>query len=169
MQTYPKTQGRLKNTMNILDSIASYPVEKLSKCSDQGCCIGLDGITKRIIFKGEFLVHHVLQQQRKACDCFIFTIDGMLVIALVELKSKTLNLDKVKEKLDNSATVVELILEKYNITKNYDIIPILLAKSFNKKPSNNPKARRFRIQTRKGSISIIPGPCGKQLASIINQ
>ena len=154
--------------MNILDNIGAYFPTKLDKCNDEGCCVGLNNVKKRIIYKGELLVCYALGEQRKICDCFIFTTDDVLVVSLVELKRRTWEFSELEEKFDNAVTIVEIILKKQNIKKKYQIIPILLSKSFNKKPSTNPAARKFAIKIHGKRRSIVYYKCGKQLVDIIH-
>ena len=92
----------------------------------------------------------------------------MLVVSLVELKSRTPKFNDLQEKFDNAVTATELILKKQNIKKNYKIILILLAKSFNKKPSNSPIAQGLKVKIQGRRRPVVHGKCGKQLLDIIS-
>ena len=121
--------------MTILNTISAY-CPNLGACSEHNCYVGLHGFRKRIIFKGEHAVCQALGKDKKACDCIIFTDKRSLVVSVVELKSKTIDYQAVKEKFDNTVKAVELILNHYNYTTNFRIIPILLTISLNKTSSH---------------------------------
>lgn len=140
-------------------------IEPLRKCCERGrnCCVGLRRANVPRIYNGEQLTRRVLGEQKKACDCFIFD-DGARVV-LVELKSRTLDYSDIKEKFDNGVEVVNTLLTAQ--AANYKIIPVLLAKAFNKKPSNNPRARNLSIKIHGKPKSIVYGKCGMQLTDIV--
>ena len=131
--------------------------------------MGLQKIGKRAVFKGETLVRHMLDEQKKACDCFVFVAHDTLVISVVELKSKSIHFANIKEKMDNAAEVVDLILQRHNVTKNYRFIPILLAKAYGTKPSNSPVARRLYVRFRGRNKSVFYGKCGEKLIDVIKK
>ena len=166
MSQYQNIREQLKSAMSILEAIGFHCSDKLDRCNDQGCCVGLEGIKDRIIIKGEQLTLQAFGKEKKSCDCFIFTINEMLVVSLVELKSQTPKFDDLQEKFDNSVTATELILRNH---KNYWVVPILLARSFSSKPSNNPTARRLTVKIRGRNKPIVYGKCGKQLIDIITR
>lgn len=152
--------------MSVPSGIRSLPLRRLQKCCDQACCVGLKNVKRRYVFRGEEMTQHVLGRQEKACDCFIFVIKGTLVVSLVELKSKTLDYSAIMAKFENGIEVVDLLLKHQ--TTDYRIVPILLAKSFGTKISNNPKARRLSVRIHGKKKSIVYGKCGMQLNDAID-
>ena len=152
--------------MNPLSSIKSCELNKLSRCCEKGCKIGLDGIRQRIIFKGEEAAYYLLDKEKSACDCLIFTMGDVLVIAVVELKGKSPKIE-LQKKFQNSIKTVEIILNKQRINSGYKIIPILLAKTYQSSPANNPAARKLTVTIKGQSKSISYGKCRKQLADVI--
>ena len=123
-------------------------IQSLRKCCERGhnCCVGLGRANIPLIYKGEELTRRILGEQKKACDCFIF--DDTHAV-LVELKSRTLDYSAIKEKFDNGVEVVNTLLNAQ--ATDYKIIPVLLVKAFNKKPSNNPRTRRLSIKIKSPS------------------
>lgn len=140
-------------------------IEPIRRCCERGrnCCVGLGRANVPQIYNGEQLTRRVLGEQKKACDCFIFN-DDMRVV-LVELKSRTLKYSDIKEKFDNGVEVVNALLSTR--AADYKIIPVLLVKAFNKKPSNNPRTRNLTIKIHGKPKSIVYGKCGMQLADIV--
>lgn len=86
-------------------------------------------------------------------------------VVLVELKSRARDYGSIKEKFDNSVEVVNLLLSAQNTYCK--IIPVLLAKAFNKTPSGSPIARGLYVKINGKRKSIIYGKCGMQLADIM--
>lgn len=80
---------------------------KLKKCCESGrnCCVGLQGAGKPLVYKGEILTPHVLGEQKKTCDCFMFIGDSHVL--LVELKSRTIKFEDIQEKFDNGVSVIK--------------------------------------------------------------
>ena len=153
--------------MTILNTISAY-CPNLGACSEHNCYVGLHGFRKRIIFKGEQAVCQALGKDKKACDCIIFTDKRSLVVSVVELKSKTIDYQAVKEKFDNTVKAVELILNHYNYTTNFRIIPILLTISLNK-TSSHPRARGIYVKIGSKNKSPVYDQCGAQLAGLIRK
>lgn len=140
-------------------------VELLKKCCQRGsnCCIKLSRIEVLGIYKGEQLTQSIMKEQKKACDCFIFYDDSY--VALVELKSRTIDYSSVQEKFDNGVEIVNLLLGAKAI--HYKIVPVLLAKTFNKKPSGSLLARKMSVRINGKCKSIRYDKCGTQLADIM--
>ena len=140
-------------------------IKPLKKCCEHGrnCCVKLERARAPQIYKGEQLALYVLGEQKKACDCFIF--DNERCVVLVELKSRTVDFSAIIEKFDNGVEVMNLLLDTQ--ATNYKIIPALLVKAFNTKPSNNPRTRRLSIKINGKNKTIVYGKCGMRLADIV--
>ena len=143
-----------------------HNIVRLSKCCERGrnCCAKISHMTKPIIYSGERLTQHALGEQKKACDRFIFDNDNNRIM-LVELKSRTLDYSDIREKFDNGVKALDMLLNKQST--NYEIIPILLVKAFNKKPSNNPRTRRLSIKINGKPKSVVYGKYNAQLTDIV--
>ena len=140
---------------------------KLKKCCESGrnCCVGLQGAGKPLIYKGEILTPHVLGEQKKTCDCFMFIGDSHVL--LVELKSRTIKFEDIQEKFDNGVSVIKQLSGSLAIGRK--IVPVLLAKAYGSKPSNNPRARRLTVKIDGKPNSIVYGKCGMHVSEIISK
>ena len=158
---------------NFFDSLETHFEEcEVEKCKEKRCEIKCDKNKFKyfILFKGEKIVEK-LNENIKICDCFIycnFDTNNSLIVALVELKSKSIRPSKIKEKFDNSAKKVKYMVNfcnGVNITK-IKFFPILLYKSVN--PIDIKAISRFKIRFEK-DYSIIYGKCGSNLLDIIEK
>lgn len=133
-----------------------------SRCSESGCTLRLDGLSNRVVLKGE-----ELYQDRKMCDCIIFIVDDSVIIGIVELKSKTVRTSEVADKLINSSEIALDILEKYADRHMKPIFRhILLHKGLN--DSERRKIERSRINVRGRKYDIITKRCGTSLYMLIS-
>jgi len=63
----------------------------------------------------EEIVGEKICNNRRICDCVIFTIeDEYVVIGIIELKSKTAHSSEIEEKLTNGLEIASDILEQHN-------------------------------------------------------
>lgn len=81
----------------------------------------------------------------KVCDCLIFASqDDRLLIAVVELKSKTVHAHEILDKLKTCAEIAREILHRHQVEKvDVRFCPVLLAKRRSK--SEFSKMTRTRI------------------------
>ncbi len=146
----------------ILKSIAKkYPDAVSSKCCENKCSLVVSKRGDIIILKGERVSKE--KPAKRVCDCLIFQNNS---VALVELKSGSIDVGKVKEKLENGGRIVTSIFESIGHSSNYRIFPILLAKRY----SNRFVYRKLRTQkVRLGNkeYSILCHKCGCSLDRLI--
>ena len=106
--------------LNLKEIKNDYYHAKLNCCSENGCKLKLDGMktTKYVILKGEMLFDN-----KKMCDCIIFKnnckIRTKTIIGIIELKSNTLNVDNIIEKMDNSSLIALNIKKHYSDDKKF--------------------------------------------------
>ena len=127
----------------------------------------MDRLPNRVILKGERLV-----QDRKICDCIIFAIyegaKGNLIVSIVELKSKTIDVDSVVKKLTNGSQVALNILAKCRKDlKNTKFYHIVLSKG--ESPSKLKTLKRRKIHLYGKQYGIIHRSCGVSLWKIIQK
>ena len=69
-----------------------------NQCSEQGCAVNLRQIPNRVVLKGEKLV----REEESICDCLFFLFEnGKYTVALVELKSKNVDVSLVVKQFTN--------------------------------------------------------------------
>lgn len=110
--------------MALIDCIKSQFSDKIiPRCSETNCKLKLDQLDDYALLKGEKYYN-----DRKICDCIIFTIKGeSIVIGLIELKSKKIDISAVEEKLENGVKAVSEILDVCDHRDfSYEFYPILL-------------------------------------------
>ena len=141
---------------------------RIDECKEKGCRINCDKNKFRhlVIFKGEKIVKK-LHKNIKICDCFIYcAIGNSLIVALVELKSKSIKPSKIEEKFRNSVEKIRCMIDLcdgINTTK-IKFFPILLYKSVN--PIDIKVISALTIRFEKDG-SIIYGKCNSNLFEII--
>jgi len=96
--------------MQILNCIKNnYNNAVVTRCSEKGCELRLDGLKNYVVLKGEVICH-----DRKICDYIIFKINSSIIIGIVELKSKTAHPGEIEEKLTNGSKMALNILTECN-------------------------------------------------------
>jgi len=135
----------------------------IKHCKEKGCNLNLENIRNHIILKGEKICRN-----RKICDCIIFIErNGKIIVVIVELKSRTVHVNEVVEKLQNASQVASQILNSCN-SGNYkvDFFPIVLAKRWITIESK--RLTDERIKFRNKNYLILPKSCGTPLHQILN-
>jgi len=133
------------------------------RCSEGGCTLRLDGLTNRVVLKGDGIC-----QDRKMCDCIVFVVNGSVIIGIVELKGKTVHTSEVADKLTNSSEIALSILEKYaDWGTKPTIRHLLLHKGLDS--SELRKIERRRIGIRGKRYDIIAKPCGVSFSTVISE
>lgn len=84
--------------MSILKCIESqYQYAVTKRCAEAGCKLDLSDLKGYVLLKGE-----TLNPNQSMCDCLIFLMkNSVLIVGVVELKSKTVNLSQVISQLAN--------------------------------------------------------------------
>ena len=147
--------------MSVIDRIRNnFTNAIIHRCSEMGCRLRLNGLSNRVVLKGERIC-----QDRRICDCIIFT--GSIIIGIVELKSKTANSSEIEEKLTNGSEIALNILERCcdNDIK-FEFYHIVLAKKWRSSEYKAINSRKIVVRGKR--YDIIPKRCGVSFAAIIS-
>jgi hypothetical protein len=135
----------------------------IKTCSDAGCTLKLSGLKDYIVLKGE-----VVYQNQPVCDCIIFVEHKKLLAGVVELKSKTVDVSKVRLQLANGLKIVFKAFNKCGIEpEQFKCFVVVLAKKWRKSEYNVIKSKKVEFQGRK--YYILPKRCGVSFAEIISK
>jgi len=113
------------------------------------------------MLKGELLVQ---SQSEKMCDCIVFQDNKK--IALIELKSNSLEVGKIIEKFVNSGMKSISIAKSFERQSDFELFLILLAKSYHNYFAHD-RLRRSRIKICGKRYRIIFGRCGCALKDFV--
>lgn len=129
------------------------------RCRDQGCRIGCAKLPRHAILKGEILV-----ADRPMCDCVIVIDSSPVVVALVELRSRSVDATKVVKKLQNATAVATQIMARIGLT-DYVLAHMVLARGW--------RTSEYRVLT-SNSVAhlgrhyhILPRRCGCELNDVL--
>ena len=131
-------------------------------CSERGCRLRLNGLSNRVILKGEKIC-----EDHKVCDFILFVNNNHIIIGIVELKSKTVHPSEVVEKLTNGSEIALNILGKSTnkpITVNF--YHLVLAKGW--RPFEYKVITSKKIIVREQKYHIIPKRCRVFFSTIIS-
>ena len=129
------------------------------RCAEKGCTINLEGISNYTSLKGEKLTTDAI------CDCLIFDNRGGLTVSLIELKSRSLDVEHIKKKFENSTNETLNILEQIGVSKVPDFVFALLAKSY-KNHSTFVMLKNIKIMLKNRKYPIRLKKCGDSLESL---
>ena len=134
----------------------------VDNCCDSGCKLDLRGLDNVVVLKGEKIF-----PDRPVCDCIIFSGEETIVAGVVELKSKTVDVSKVKEQLRGGLRFVKEALERSK-TKRFlkNCIVVLMAKKWRTHEHRLLTARKISFDGK--NLLIIPKKCGDRLIDILN-
>jgi len=131
------------------------------RCSEKGCELRLHGLTDYVILNGDRLC-----QDRKMCDCIIFSESDDLIVGIVELKSRTVHANEVIDKLTNASEIAVGILESANRRRlSLQMYHLVLAKRWS--TSEYEVVRHRRITVRGRRHYVIPKRCGISFPELI--
>ena len=128
-------------------------------CCDERCKLYVDTGKNLVILKGELLVS---TSHKKMCDCIIFQDDNK--IALVELKSSSIDVNKIIDKFTNSGNKsIEMLTPSQS--NNSSLFMILLAKKYTSFSAHD-RLRRSTIKIHGKKYPIFTKKCGESLKNI---
>ncbi len=128
-------------------------------CNEHGCNIRIDTGKDSVILKGERLVR---ARPEKMCDCLVFQNDKK--IAIVELKRRSLGVDKIIDKFTNSGKK-SIDMARSLEPGRFSLYMILLAKSYNHSAHEIIRKSRIWVDGKKHLIRT--KKCGDSLKEII--
>jgi|Deesub1362B_J571_1020462.scaffolds.fasta_scaffold00956_7 hypothetical protein len=150
--------------MDFVDCISNnFNNAIIKRCSESRCRLRLDGLNCYIILKGEKVCRN-----KKICDCIIFTEENNIhIIGVVELKSKTVHANKVKEKLEEGSKIaLDVLKECVKMPNSLDFYHIVLAKRWSTSEFRMITSLKIWINGKR--YDIIPKKCGTSLAELIS-
>lgn len=132
----------------------------VKRCEDQGCRLRLDGLPDRLVIKGDSLGF-----ARRMPDCVIFAqLSGVLLVAVVELKSKTTHAREVTEKLTNGIRfALELLADGGR--PQHVLYALVLSKSSKSSEYRTLTAKPLRVAG--CAYRVLPKRCGVRLLDIV--
>lgn len=137
----------------ILQKIESkYATAKISCCNEK-CKLRIGRKHNFIMLKGELLVKN---QPEKMCDCILFQDNQK--IAVIELKSSSLDAGKIIEKFTNSGKKSLSIATSFDKTNHFELYFILLAKKFSNYFAHD-RLRRSKLKIDGKTYRIVFGKC----------
>lgn len=132
----------------------------IPRCSEMGCRLRLNGLSNRVVLKGERIC-----QDRRICDCIIFT--GCIIIGIVELKSKTAHSSEIVEKLTNGTEIALDILEMCcDNDMKFEFHHLVLAKKWHSSEYKVITSKRIVVRGKR--YDIIPKRCGISFSAVIS-
>lgn len=146
--------------MSIKPALEPYKHAIVSSCRRDGCKLDTAGMTNTVI-----LDEDLLSIETRA-DYLIFSLKYDLNIGVCEMKSKSLNVHKIQEQLDNSAKRALVICNSQFPKIHCHIIPILLAKHY-KNYSAYTRLSACKIRIKGKERHIVLKKCGAKFSKII--
>jgi len=131
------------------------------RCAESGCSLGLGGLPKHTVLRGEKLVRNT-----RICDGLVFVGGSTLLVALVELRSRTVDVSAVKDKLENGTRMVTSWMKRLDC-RGYELYHIVLAKKWRTPDYEALRTRPIKYQGRR--YYIIPAKCGVSLAELLRR
>lgn len=128
------------------------------KCREHGCCIVLAGLPTHVVLKGERLV----ERGTSACDCIIFDARNGLTASLIEIKSSSMDADKIQKQFEGGG---EKVLEMTKALGLADL-PLIVALIAKKYPRTSlfDHLKRKKVKIGHKEYPIILRKCGMKLA-----
>ncbi len=141
-----------------------YSHAVVTQCREgRTCRLAPDGLGTHVILKGEDL-----NRPGRICDCVIFTADGELIVALVELKGKNPSASDAEEQLQNGADFALQALQDcgwpyHKCTFHHIVLHSGIHISAHRVLSNK------KITVRGQGYRIMIARCGQSFAAIMAQ
>ena len=133
-----------------------YSAAKISCCNER-CKIRIGHKHNFVMLKGELLAQI---QSEKMCDCIIFQDNRK--IAIIELKSSSLDAGKIVDKFKNSGKKSMSIAISFDRTSDFELYFILLAKNYSDYFAHD-RLRRSKLKINGKTYRILFGKCGCKL------
>ena len=137
-----------------------YLAAKISCCNEK-CSIRIGNTHNFVMLKGELLVK---TNPEKMCDCIVFQDNKK--IAIIELKSSSLDVGKIIEKFVNSGTKSRSIALSFDRTDKFELFFILLAKNYSNYFAHD-RLRRSKFKIGGKTYGIMLGTCGCELKDFV--
>lgn len=139
---------------------SGYAHAAVPKCREHDCRIDLAGLPRHVILKGEILAGRGVA----ACDCIIFDAGNGLTASLIEVKSSSLNTDRIKRQFEAGGKKVLEMTESLGQAEP-ELVIALIAKTYSRWFQHN-KLRRMRVQIGQKKYPVMLCACGARLVDI---
>jgi len=150
--------------MSGLESIRrEFAYAVVRRCTEQGCTLKLAGLSDYVVLKGE-----KLHQDRKMPDCIIFEMNGKVVVGIVELKSRTVHVNDVVEKLENGCrSALKILQVRLKRSTKPTLLLLVLCKAIHSSEFRLLTSRRIKAGERRLMIQV--KDCGFAFASLLGR
>jgi len=155
------TRGALKALDNYVQ--ANLPGARIQKCCESRCTLRLDDLRPFILLKGE-----KVRPQQRMCDCIVFLERDSLIMAMAELKSGTVDVSQVVEKLRNgSRAAIAIVHAASGTQRDIGACFVVLARRWHRSEHKllTHKSNRIRVEGTKHPI--LPRRCGTRLSGLL--
>ena len=146
--------------MSVQSALGPYKSAIVPSCCEEGCKLNTAGMQNTVILDEDLLSTEI------RADCLIFNLGLDLNIGVCELKSKSLDVCKIQEKLTNSTDRALEICRSQFPGIPHHVIPILLTKGYkNYSAYTRLTATKIKIEGKKHRIML--KRCGYKFSKII--
>lgn len=122
------------------------------RCSENNCCLGLQGISNYKILKGEIVLPN-----KKACDCIIFHDTAVPHVVLVELKRGLVKPGQIEEKFKNTLEWVSMNDERVCGRTDCRVVLLLLhGRGISKSDHATLRSHMFEMRGRRHILQVLP-------------
>ena len=119
------------------------------KCKEHKCTIKVDVSGPHLIFKGENIT------KGPVCDCIVFNRPDRITVSLIELKSSSIDAERIRSKFERSGNVALKMLKSTHMGTRPTLICVLAAKSYGRYLQHEHlKKIRIRINQKKYPIRL---------------
>jgi hypothetical protein len=152
--------------MTVLKRIAKeYHHAVTKECSDAGCKLKLSDLKDYVVLKGEAVF-----KDQPVCDCIIFVNNAISLVGVVELKSKTVDVSKVRQQLTNGLKFAIEVVKKYGVNpEQFRYYVIVMAKKWRKSELDVIKSKSRRIEFQGKKYPILTKRCGISFSYIVSR
>ena len=137
-----------------------YAGAAVSKCREHGCGVDFAGLPKYVILKGEALAG----QKSAVCDCIVFDARHRLTVSLIEIKSSSLDADKIKRQFEGGGRKALEIAGKLGCPEPR-LAVALVAKNYSKWTQYG-ALLRTKVSIGRKKHPILLRTCGARLADM---
>lgn len=137
-----------------------FKASVVKRCSEQGCCLGLQGISNYTMLRGEGVV-----SSGRMCDCVILHDTVVPRIVFVELKSGLFRTGQIIEKFTNALDWFSSVKKEIFGVVDYKVTLLLLHKRrIPRMEYSTLRNHPFRQGGRRHSLQMLP--CNAQLSTL---
>jgi|GEM_PF-1339326 len=153
--------------MSIVDCVKNNHINAVvTRYSEGRCKLKLGNLTDYVVLKGEELCINI-----KICDFIIFSEEKHVIVGVVELKSKSVHVREIMEKLNNGLNTALQILEEcadyLPPNTKIKLCPLVLYRRISTQEHRVLKSKKLIVRGRK--IDVFLRKCGASFSRIISE